>query len=101
MRIAAAEPFTFTISYMEGRLNGTRQCGVTGTFTPLAGRRYRARLVSVNNVERCDLGVYDVTGGDEQQVDFSMPEKSCLVTMKGQMDNGRPLWTIVRAKTTP
>jgi hypothetical protein len=101
VKIAAGEEFLFTISYMEGRFNGTRQCGVTGIFTPAAGRRYKGKIIGINDVERCELGVYDVTDGSEQQVTFSMPEKSCLFTMKGQMPNGTPLWTVVKVNTLP
>ena len=101
VKIAAGEEFLFTISYMEGRFAGSRQCGVTGIFTPVAGRRYKGKLISINNVERCELGIYDVTDGSEQQVTFSMPEMSCLFTMKGQMPNGKPLWTVVKVNTLP
>ena len=92
VRIAAGEAFTLTIKYDESRMGETRQCAVTGTFTPAAGRRYLGRIEVIDNTDHCNLGVYDITDGVETKVETSLPgTMSCARTADGRMPNGLPI----------
>lgn len=100
--IAAEETFVFTAVYIEARMGQTRQCALTGSFLPMAGHRYTARVVASGEVGQCWLGVYDVTSGTEEKADFSMPPHACQFN-DAKSPNGQPLWTLYRYRftTTP
>ena len=97
-RILANEKFVFTATYGDARFAQNRQCAVTGSFTPLPSHTYKATLIVENNVSSCRLGVYDVSAGHDEQVEFSMPEHVCSDKGKSEIANGQPLWTNWRVK---
>jgi hypothetical protein len=99
VKIAAGEEFVFTGVYNEQRMGQGRTCRATGKFTPQVGRKYMARVTSTNNVQECQLGVYDVTDGGETPVqDFSMPPHACLDNSPERPPNGKPLWGNIRVR---
>jgi hypothetical protein len=104
VHILAGEKFVFTATYMDARFAQNRKCAVTGSFTPIAGRRYTAVLVIGDDVSSCQLGVYDVTSRKSEQIEFSAPRYLCEGGAgKSARLNGQPLWTNwkVQVKTDP
>jgi len=100
VRIAAARPFTFTVSYIDARLGANRQCWVTGTFTPEAEHRYVGKIFVTDALPGCSLGVYDLASGDETAVPFEMPELVCESGGNRTRKNGQSLrtkWKVVPA----
>jgi hypothetical protein len=93
VQIAADEKFVFTAVYTEARFGQNRECAVTGSFNPIAGHQYKARLITSDAVSTCQLGVYDVTNDAEEQIEFSMPPYACIFNGTSTRHNGRPLWT--------
>jgi hypothetical protein len=87
-RIAANEKFVFTTSYVEARFGQNRSCAITASFMPLADHRYVALIFAKNQVAECSLGVYDVTRGQPEPVQFHLPELAC---------NGKPNGTTFKA----
>lgn len=96
--IAAEERFVFTAVYMDNRFGQNRQCSLTGSFLPNQGRRYKVVVKIDDQVTSCGLGLYDVTAGVEQQVEFTMPKYACRGRSKSASINGRPLWTNWRVR---
>lgn len=97
--IPAEAEFVFTAVYIESRFGQTRECALTGKFTPLQSHRYKAKVVSSDSVNQCSLGIYDITNGQDEQVDFSMPPRACMF-MSPSTQNGRPLWTDYKVTVT-
>ena len=91
--IAAEEKFVFTAVYMDARFAQNRQCSLTGAFIPREARRYKVLVKVDDHVTSCGLGLYDVTTGIEQQVEFTMPKYACRGRTDNAGLNGRPLWT--------
>jgi len=91
VRIVANELFAFTASYNEARGGQNRACSVTAAFMPAADHRYLARIVTTNQVERCDLAVFDVTDGKARSIDFHMPEFVCGKKSPTRLPNGKPV----------
>lgn len=91
--IGAQGPFAFTANYTDARFAQNRSCRVTATFVPRPGARYKAVLNVQDNVQKCELGVYDATSGSLKQVEFSMPPHSCGDQGEKVRGNGQPLWT--------
>ena len=93
VRIAADESFAFTATYNEARGPQNRVCSLSAAFTPLANRRYLARIVTTDQVDRCDLGIFDVTDGTARPIEFLMPEFVCGKKTPTQHPNGKPaIW---------
>jgi hypothetical protein len=90
-RIAADERFAFTATYNEARGPQVRMCSLSAAFTPAADRRYLARIVTTDQVDRCDLGIFDVTDGTARPIDFKMPEFVCGKKTPTQQPNGKPV----------
>ena len=91
--IAVGQPFVFSVFYMDARFGENRKCGVTGSFTPQPNRSYLGRISVKDEVRQCSLGVYDITSGTEERVDFNMPAYVCEGRDDSRRPNGRPLWT--------
>jgi hypothetical protein len=91
VRIAANELFAFTATYNEARGGQNRACSVTAAFTPQPDHNYLARIVTSNQVERCDMAVFDVTDGRARSVDFHMPEFVCGKKAPTRQPNGKPV----------
>jgi len=87
VRIAVGAPFVFSAVYGETGFASEKSCLITASFTPVADHRYLAVLATRDQVAQCGLGIFDITAGDEQRVEFHMPEKNCI----GE-PNGRPTW---------
>ena len=90
--ISASQEFAFTAVYVDARFGQNRQCNITGAFMPQQDHIYKAKLIASQNVQACKLGVYDVTTGDEQKIQFSMPEHVCMDSGESALKNGQPLW---------
>lgn len=95
-RIAADERFAFTATYNEARGPQNRVCSLSAAFTPAANRRYLARIVTTDQVGRCDLGIFDVTDGTAVPIEFKMPEFVCGKKTPTNHPNGKPaIWNNV------
>ena len=93
VKILAGEKFVFTSAYIDARFGQNRKCSITGSFVPQPNRKYKALLLVNEQVTACRLGIYDTTGGKEEQVPFVMPGYVCEDGGKTTRLNGQPLWT--------
>lgn len=92
--ILAEADFVFTVRYSEARFSQTRRCAITAKFRPSESHRYKAKLVSLGEVDRCFLSIFDVTTGTDEQVAFTMPAHACTYEAD-KPPNGQPQWTIM------
>jgi hypothetical protein len=83
--IRAGEPFTFVVSYAESRFAQNRECSFTASFTPEAGRAYRASFAVTKQSNVCNLQIED---DRNTRVSYATPEDSCYQGLVGRMPNG-------------
>ncbi len=100
VKILANEKFVFTAMYVDARFAQNRKCVVTASFVPTEHHTYKALLAVTDDVRACKLGIYDVTSGKDQQLEFSMPKYACDITDLGIRPNGQPLWINWKATVT-
>lgn len=89
VRIAAGKDFAFFAAYTETRFGETRYCALIGSFSPVAHRKYLARLAVTGEGSSCTVNIRDVSGSIDEPVAVHFPATLC---------NGRPNPTSVRKK---
>lgn len=83
--VQAGEPFTFVVAYIESRFAQNRECSFTASFTPEAGRAYRASFAVTRQSNVCDLKIED---DRNTRISYAAPEDSCYQGRVGRMPNG-------------
>ena len=99
--ISSEKPLYFTANYIDSGFAQNRACSLTGVFNPKTDHTYQARLAVLDNVTACQLGIFDISNGQEEAIEFQMPEHVCTGEGGPKIKNGQAMQLNWKIKVIP